>query len=389
MKSLLLPALTIIIVLLLCIYTFAPALVEQQLNRVVLHAPYLPSERARLLHKDLIIGDWHADSLMWDRDLSKPHDYGHVDIPRMQQGNVALQMFTTVTKSPSGLNYERNEAQASDSITKLAMLHRWPLATWNSLTARAVTQAQTLHKLARQDSQNFMLIRSQQELTGFLQKRAANPNMVAGLLGTEGSHALDGKLDNIQLLFDNGFRMMSLHHFFDNKLGGSLHGVSQNGLTAFGRDALQTMQNLGIIIDVSHSSEQVVEDVLSLSDKPLIVSHTGFQGHCQSPRNISDRLMKSIATKGGLIAVGYWDGAICATHPSQVAAAIKYGIDLVGEEHISLGSDFDGATTVAFDASELLVVTHELLEIGLSETQIRKVMGENMLRFLQQNLPIK
>ena len=367
--------------------TFAPAILDEERNVVVEHQAYEISDQAQQLHSSLLIGDWHADSLLWMRNLSEQYDYGHLDFPRMQQGNMALQMFTTVTKSPSGQNYERNSSDASDNITLLAMAQRWPAATWTSLAERALFQADKLYKLAARDPDNLMLIRSRIELAEFLERRLSNPTLIGGLLGTEGSHALDGDLDNIQRLFNNGFRMMSLQHFFDNKLGGSLHGTSGEGLTQFGRDAVNKMLALGIMLDVSHSSEQVVVDTLAISNKPLIVSHTGFQGHCPSPRNISDKLMEQIAAAGGLIAVGFWDGAICGNSPATVAAAIVYGIGLVGEDHISLGSDFDGTVTTSFDGSEMAVITQALLEANLSEQQIRKVMGENMLTFLQTYLP--
>lgn len=367
--------------------SFAPAILDEEKNVVVEHQAYEISDQAQQLHSSLLIGDWHADSLLWMRNLNEQYDYGHLDFPRMQQGNMALQMFTTVTKSPSGQNYERNSSDASDNITLLAMAQRWPMATWTSLAERALFQADKLYKLAARDPDNLMLIRSRIELAEFLQRRQSNPTLIGGLLGTEGSHALDGDLDNIQRLFNNGFRMMSLQHFFDNKLGGSLHGTSGEGLTQFGRDAVNKMLALGIMLDVSHSSEQVVVDTLAISNKPLIVSHTGFQGHCPSPRNISDKLMEQIAAAGGLIAVGFWDGAICGNSPATVAAAIVYGIGLVGEDHISLGSDFDGTVTTSFDGSEMAVITQALLEANLSEQQIRKVMGENMLTYLQTYLP--
>ena len=367
--------------------TFAPAILDEERNVVVEHQAYEISDQAQQLHSSLLIGDWHADSLLWMRNLSEQYDYGHLDFPRMQQGNMALQMFTTVTKSPSGQNYERNSSDASDNITLLAMAQRWPTATWTSLAERALFQADKLYKLAARDPDNLMLIRSRIELAEFLERRLSNPTLIGGLLGTEGSHALDGDLANIQRLYNRGFRMMSLQHFFDNKLGGSLHGTSGAGLTQFGRDAVTEMLRLGIILDVSHSSEQVVVDTLAISDKPLIVSHTGFQGHCDSPRNISDGLMEQIAAAGGLIAVGFWDGAICGNSPATVAEAIVYGISLLGEDHVALGSDFDGTVTTSFDGSEMAVITQALLQANLSEQQIRKVMGENMLVYLQTYLP--
>ena len=366
---------------------FLPSWLDKQMNPVSDHLPFVVSDKARDLHKTLLIGDWHSDSALWNRNLSKTYDYGHEDIPRMQKGNIALQMFTTVTKSPSGQNYDSNETASRDNITSLAIVQGWPIKTWSSLTERAIFQAEKIRDLSLRDSKNLMLIESQSDLKQFMIKRELNPTLIGALIGTEGSHALDGDLNNIERLYNKGFRMMSLHHFFDNKLGGSLHGVTGQGLTDFGRQSIVEMLRLNIIIDVSHSSENVVKDVLDITNRPIVVSHTGFNGYCESPRNISDGLMQSIAKKGGLIGVGFWDGAVCDNTPKSVAEAIVYGIELIGVDHVALGSDFDGAITPGFDSSELVAITHELLELGLSDFQIRKVMGGNMFAFLQQNLP--
>ena len=386
-KKILLNSLLFIVILVASALMLLPKMLDKSMNPVSEHAPFVVSEEAQALHNTLIVGDWHADSALWNRDLKKTYDYGHADIPRLQAGNVALQMFTTVTKSPSGQNYDTNETGANDNITALAIVQRWPIKTWSSLFERAMYQANKIKDLEKRDPENFMLIESQYDLGIFLLKRVNNPKMVGGLIGTEGSHALDGNLDNIERLYENSFRMMSLQHFFDNKLGGSLHGTSGAGLTEFGRQAIDEMQRLDIIIDVSHSSENVVKDVLSFSNQPLVISHTGFNGYCKSPRNISDSLMIEIAEKGGLISVGFWDAAVCDNTPRSVAEAIIYGISLIGAEHVALGSDFDGTITPGFEASELVAITHELLELGLGKEEIRKVMGENMLSFLQDNLP--
>jgi len=377
----------VVILAVIGFFMLFPAQLDKQTNR--LHDSTLPvvTQQAKTLHGQLFIGDWHSDTLLWKRDLMDQHDYGHVDIPRLQQGNVALQMFTTVTKSPDGINYEENSSDASDNITKLALVSLWPTNTWTSLAERALFQASKALELANEFPQQVSLITSKSELSEFLSQRKNSPQLLGMLLGTEGSHALDGDLSNIQRLFDNGFRMMSLQHFFDNKLGGSLHGESAEGLTEFGRQALQKMQALGIMVDVSHSSKQVVKDVLAISSQPILISHTGFYGHCPSPRNISDELMQQIAAKGGLIAVGYWDAAVCEPSVKEIAKAIKYGIELVGSEHVALGSDFDGATSVPFDTSELIYLTQALLDLGLSELQIKQVMGANMLQYLQLHLP--
>jgi microsomal dipeptidase-like Zn-dependent dipeptidase len=381
--------LSLLLFIVLIFFVVAPSLVEKQFNLISKHTPFIVSEEAQKLHGNLFIGDLHADSTLWDRNLSNQHNYGHIDIPRLQKGNVALQMFTTVSKVPQGLNYDSNETSANDSITVLAVMQRWPIKTWNNLTERVIHQAKKIQHIAKKDSDNFMLILSQSDLDKFINKRRSNPNLVGGLIGTEGSHALEGNLDNIQRLHSEGFRMMSIQHIFDNKLGGSLHGTTEQGLTKFGQEAIKEMLRLEIIIDLSHSSENVVKDVLNLTTQPLLISHTGFNGHCPSPRNIDDSLMKEIAASGGLIGIGYWDAAVCGNTPRDVASAIEFGIKLVGAEHVALGSDFDGAVLSGFDTSELIALTHELLEAGIEESDIRLVMGENLLHFFERNLPKK
>lgn len=389
MKSLLKISLfAITVVIIGCSYLwFVPPLLEKQFNHVEAHPAWPVSAKAQALHDTLTVGDWHSDALLWRRSLNQQSDYGHVDVPRLQTGNVAIQMFTTVTKSPEGQNYEKNSSDAGDNITLLALAQAWPPRTWNSLSERALYQAGRLHEFAAEAPEQLKVVTTATELKWVLQQRAEGKKIVAGLIGTEGSHALDGKLENVQRLYDAGFRMMSLQHFFDNKLGGSLHGTSGAGLSEFGQQVVKRINQLNIVLDVSHSSEQVVKDVLALSDSPIVVSHTGLQGHCDSARNISDSLMQAIATKGGLIALGYWDGAMCEITPKNIAAAIVYGIELVGAEHISLGSDFDGSVSTVFDTSELAAITHELVEAGVSDDNIRKVMGANMVNFLLTQLP--
>ena len=370
----------------LAIYTLGPAALENAQNRVAGDKGELPSPDAMALHQSLDIVDLHADTLLWYRSMLERSERGQVDVPRMLDGNMAIQMLTAVTKSPSGQNYDSNSADASDNITLLALIQRWPLATRNSLFERAMYQADRLHAFAA-ESNSLAVVTSSEELKQVLKSREDGSRLIAGLLGTEGSHALDGDLENIKRLYDAGFRMMSLQHFFDNKLGGSLHGESNAGLTDFGREAVRLMDRIGIMIDVSHSSPQVVEDVLNLVDSPLIVSHTGFKGHCDHKRNISDDLMMRIAERGGLIGVGFWSEAVCGTDVTAIADAITYGIETFGVEAVALGSDWDGAVTTPIAANDLAYLTSALLKRGLSEDDIRAVMGGNTVRYFLEHLP--
>ena len=145
----------LIILIVIGLIIYLPTYIDKNMNPVTKHSPYKISDKANQLHQSLLIGDWHADSALWNRDLSKMNKYGHVDIPRLQKGNVAIQMFTTVTKSPSGQNYERNETDTSDNITALAIVNRWPIKTWNSLTERAIFQANKIIKLSKDNPENF------------------------------------------------------------------------------------------------------------------------------------------------------------------------------------------------------------------------------------------
>jgi len=363
-----------------------PGMIEANLNKVDPHAPYVTSPEAKALHATLDMADLHADTLLWGRDVLERGTRGHVDVPRLTEGRFALQVFSTVTKTPRGLNYDRNTGD-TDSITLLAMANAWPPETWNSLAERALYQASRLQAAAERSPEALVLVRRKADLAAVMQKRAAGAGVVAGILATEGAHPLEGNLDNLKRLHDAGFRMIGLHHFFDNELGGSLHGVSKGGLSPFGFQAVKAMEEMGIIIDLAHSSEKVVADVLEIATKPIVISHTGVRGTCKSPRNLSDESMKAIAAKGGLIGIGYWEGAVCDYTPTGVAKAIKYAVDLVGEDHVALGSDYDGSTTVKFDAAESVALVDALLKAGLTADQIRKVTGSNTIRFLQEHLP--
>lgn len=206
-------------------------------------------------------------------------------------------------------------------------------------------------------------------------------------MGMEGGHPLEGNIENLDKLYDAGYRLIGLQHFFDNELGGSLHGTSNAGLTPFGREVVLRAAEKNMIIDLAHSSPQVVKDVLAITAQPLVVSHSGIFSHCRVKRNFPDTLMKQIAATGGVIGIGYWKDVTCDDTPAGIVRTIRSAIDLLGEDHVSLGSDFDGAVATQFDTSELAALTHEMLRQGFSKQEIHKVMGGNMLRVLLQILP--
>ncbi len=386
MKQVLAVVGSLLILVITAIRVFVPAELDKGMNVVKPHEPYSISAQAQALHDDLFIVDLHSDSLLWDRDLLKEYDYGQMDLPRLQRGNVGLQVFSATTKSPTGQNYESNEA-GTDTITALAMVQGWPYSAWFSLFGRAEFQLKKLLNLAEDSDGDMLFIRTKANLEQLLAERDAGKNTVGAMYLIEGAHPLEGEIENLDRLREQGLHFVGLTHFFDNLLGGSLHGISGEGLTPFGREVIQRADALGMNIDIAHASPQMVRDVLALTTRPVILSHGGFKGNCDTARNLDDELMKQVAAQGGIIGVGYWDAAVCDDSPLGVVQAIRYGIDLMGVEHIALGSDYDGTVTTTFDTAELAVLTQAMLDSDFTEEEIRAVMGGNMKRYLKEQLP--
>jgi membrane dipeptidase len=368
------------------LFLVVPGYVDRSMNRVLARPLYHPSERAKELHKQLLVADFHADTLLWGRSLLRRNSTGHVDLPRLIEGNVAFQAFTIVTKVPSGLNIERNEDKG-DLIRWLALAQRWPIASWTSLTERALYQAKRLNQAAADSGGKLVLIRTGDDLARYVKQRATDQSGVAAMLGIEGAHALDGDLNHIDLLFDAGVRMMAPTHFFDNDIGGSAAGVNKTGLTEKGKEMVRRMEAKHMIVDVAHASARTIDDVLAMATRPVVVSHTGVKGTCDNSRNLTDEQIKGIARTGGVIGIGYWDTASCGTDGAAIARAIRYTADVAGVEHVGLGSDFDGAVTEPFDTSGLVEVTDALLKQGFSDAEIRLIMGGNILRVVWATLP--
>lgn len=368
-------------------WTLAPGIIGKQRNAVLAHDPYPVSEAARALHERLVVGDLHADPLLWKRDLTERGDWGQVDIPRLIEGGVAMQVFTAVTKSPAGQNYEENAAEAFDNITLLAFGQLWPLRTWGSIYERAIYQAEKLHGFEARSEGRLKVIRTREDLDAVIAARETGSDVVGGILGVEGLHPLEGDIAKLDGLFEAGHRVFGLQHFFDNAVGGSLHGTGGHGLTEFGKAVVARLTEMPVVIDVAHSSPQSAREALAIVDGPLIVSHGGLHSFCGVKRNFPDSLMREIAAKGGIIGMGYWADVTCGDiTPDGIAKMIKAAVEAIGEDHIALGSDFDGSVATAFDTSELAALTDALLREGLTEAQIAKVMGGNMLRVFRESL---
>ncbi|MCS7080836.1 MAG: dipeptidase [Chloracidobacterium sp.] len=368
-------------------FIWLPEIAEREMNGVVATTRKPPSSRAKALHERLLVADLHADTLLWNRDLLARGTRGHVDLPRLQEGNVALQAFTIVTKAPRGMNNDRTDGNRFNLVAALSFLQLWPPRTWYSLTERALYQCRRLEEAAARSGGRLVVIRSRTDLERFLARRASDPKLVGAFLGVEGAHALDGDLANLDRLYEAGVRMMAPTHFFDNEIGGSAHGLVKGGLTAMGRELIRRMEQKGMLVDLAHASPAVIDDVLAMATRPVVISHTGVRGTCGGLRNITDDQLRGVARTGGVVGVGYFFAAVCGQDARSIARAIRYAADVAGVAHVALGSDYDGAVSVPFDTAHLAEITDALLDEGFSEDEIALIMGGNVRRVLLATLP--
>ncbi|MBY6015363.1 dipeptidase [Qipengyuania gaetbuli] len=366
---------------LVAFFVIGPDRIERDLNRIDGEPLIEVSQEARDLHARLQIVDLHSDTLLWKRDMLDRADRGHVDLPRLKDGNVALQVFSSVTKSPRGQNYDSNTGE-TDNITPLVIGQLQPVRTWGSLLERSLWHATKLDRAVEEERDTLFQIHGREDIERLIRSRDMGRPSVGAMLSIEGLHNLEGDPGNLDTLHAAGFRMAGLTHFFDNDLAGSMHGTEKGGLTDKGRAVVRRMEELGMVVDIAHCSPACVADILSMARRPVVSSHGGVQATCEVNRNLSDEQIRGVAATGGIIGVGYWPGAVCDTSPRSVAKAMRHIRDLVGIGHVALGSDFDGSVTTRFDTSQLVQVTQALMDEGFTEEEIRAAMGGNALRVL-------
>jgi microsomal dipeptidase-like Zn-dependent dipeptidase len=385
MKKLVWGIVVVVLVAIVGFFALGPGMVERSMNRID-GQPLIPvSEQAQALHKTLTIVDLHSDTLMWKRSLLSDNAGGHEDLGRLEKGNVALQVFSSVTKTPKGQNYDSNTDE-TDNISTLVIAQLQPMRTWGSLLERSLWHAEKLERAVAKSDGRLEQVTGDASLAKLLADRTGAKKPVGAMLSVEGLQNLEGDLDNLDRLHQAGFRMASMTHFFDNDLAGSMHGVKKGGLTPKGREAVRRMERLGMIVDVAHCSHACVADILGMATRPVVSSHGGVQATCKVNRNLTDEEIRGVAKTGGVVGIGYWDAAVCGTSPRDTARAMKHVRDLVGIDHVALGSDYDGATTVRFDTSQLTQITQALLDEGFSEDDIRKAMGLNALRVIRAGI---
>ena len=343
-----------------------PGIVEARMNPVLHPPPYPAPEWARELSRGSV--DLHADPLLWGRDLSKRASRGQVDVPRLLEAQAGRQIFAGVALVPR----VRHDPGTFDLLVPLYILSGWPPRVWFSPKERALYQAARLKRLP------VSLVRSRADL---------RPGQLGAMLALEGAQSLEGDLNNVDALFEAGFRMMSPVHFADSEIGGSTHGLQKTGLTPLGEKWLKKLEEKRIIVDLAHASPRTIDDVLARATRPVVVSHTGVRGTCDNERNLSDDQLRALAKNGALVGIGYWEVAVCGKDAAAIARAMRHAANVMGVEHIALGSDFDGAVAVPFDVTGLPLLMQALRAERFSDEEIRAIARGNALRLLSQILP--
>ena len=210
------------------------------------------------------------------------------------------------------------------------------------------------------------------------------------MLGIENGHALEGSLDNLRHFAQRGIVYMTLCHNGDNDICDSARGEhTHNGVSAFGREVIKEMNRLGIMVDLSHAGEKSFYDALELSKTPIVCSHSSCRALCDHPRNLTDDQMRALAQKGGVMQVTLYHGFLVKDGEATLDDAMRHldhAIEVMGIDHVGLGTDFDGDGGIRGLASsaELLNYTRELLKRKYSEADIQKLWGGNFLRVMRE-----
>jgi len=323
---------------------------------------------ARAIHERFPAIDFHADSLMWSRwigyDLMARHDPplpraalgGHVDVPRLVEGGFGAQFFGVVP----------------------------PLFLHHGASAVVDEQIEALERTLAQAKGRLVRVRTAADI------RAARAQGAMGaLLGLEGAHGLEGNADRVEALARRGVRYLGLAHFSANEACYPAYGRGRRddeGLTPFGREVVRRCEAHDVIVDLAHINTKGFMEVCAMAEKPPIVSHTGVLGAFHHWRNIDDEQLRAVADRGGVVGVIFCPRFLGGDGLTPVVAHIKHILSVCGEDTPALGSDWDGfivPTSELCDAAHLPLLTDALLEAGVAEETIGKILHGNAMRVLE------
>lgn len=321
------------------------------------------------------VADAHADSLMWNRDLTVASAEGHVDFPRLREANVRLQCFTLVTRGFPFVG----------GLSAFAAYRRWPKAARQGEWACANWQIDQLEAFCARSDGTVAIARTAADLVA---NEAAG--RISAILGVEGGHALEGDPSRVRALYDRGVRFMSLTHLSNNELGGSSFPLMGNrGLTRLGADVLARMAEAGMAVDVAHASRRLLEAVLEGPAQPFC-SHTGVSAVASPWRNLPDATLRRIAARGGVVGLILATVYLGGKGIPDFVRHVDHALSVMGEDAVGLGSDHDGMVPLPRglnDVRDLWRITEALLAAGHPEARVEKILGANLRGFFTRLLP--
>ncbi|CUH75170.1 Membrane dipeptidase (Peptidase family M19) [Tritonibacter multivorans] len=362
---------------------FGPKALDQQLNRVTPRSDGpVPSPETASLHQNLQIADLSAATTLWRRDLSRDNTRGHVDLPRLERGNVTLQVFSVVTSAPAPRWLGRNGDL--DGASLLAMIQLWPLPSWRHPFNRAAVQARLLHQAQEAGGGGLRILRTRADLETLLRRKSASGDVIGGLLALDGASALQGQIRNLDPLYQGGYRMVGLADPLRPALP-----PTNGSLSTFERQLLAEADRRGMVVNLAGLSPAKIRAALSETLMPMVLTTGAPQPGCAGHLPLPEDLLVDFTRHGGVIGVPFAAPASgsCDTTATSIAQSLRATLDLVGDTHVALASGFDSAQPVPFDAAGLPQLTQALRDAGLSPEQIENVMGGNVIRLLRQRLP--
>ncbi|MEP7342295.1 MAG: dipeptidase [Acidobacteriota bacterium] len=343
-------------------------------------------ERAAKLQRASLVIDTHNDITsaitdegfdMGARDTSGKNQ---TDIPRMKEGGLKAEFFAIYVAA----RYAKEGGSAR----------------------RAMEMIDGVYEQARRHPESLEMASGVDDI-----RRIHRSGKIAALMGIEGGHAIEDSLPALRLFYRLGVRYMTLTHTNTNNWADSAGGIGNppeirhHGLSEFGKEVVREMNRLGMMVDISHVGDETFQDVIEVTQSPVIASHSSCRALTNVPRNLTDDMLRALAKNGGVIQINFYNGFIntdyakpgdpVPTKTAQTATLdmlmqhFEHAIKIAGIDHVGIGSDFDGVDGLLppgmEDISKLSNITYELLKRGHSEADVKKVLGENLLRVLAEN----
>jgi membrane dipeptidase len=355
---------------------YLPFMKQLFLYLLILFSIKLSAQEAKRIHENAIVIDTHNDVLLNQMvsgvDLSNRLQTGYFDLERAKAGGLDAQVFSIWCDGNYGIG------------TAFALANR---------------QIDSLYALIKRNPKRMELVRNAKDL-----KKTVAQGKLAALIGVEGGHMIEGRLDYVDSLAKRG--MMYLTLTWNNSTSWSTSAYDETfksdslkhlGLTKLGKQIVHRLNDLGVMIDVSHVGEKTFYDVLGATNKPIIASHSCAYALRPHQRNLKDEQLKAIAKNRGVVFVNFYSGFLDPSYNeitqirpplSLLIKHIDYMVKLIGVDHVGLGADFEGAESypVGLDSvKDYPKITEELLKLKYSEKDIRKILGENFIRVLKAN----